>query len=108
MKWDIFGRKKQNELERKINTILNNISDNNKYLELLGSIIEKLEKKINVINKGQSDLSGKFDRLINELKRLQETTKIPVVKPFIRDPEKTYNEERKKDEENYAHNLWRI
>jgi len=126
MKWGIFGKKKLNDKITDLNQKMANLSldviELNKIINRFGkktdAIIETqseltekiklLSNDINKIGENQSDLAGKFDRLIDELKKLQEMAKIPVVKPFIRDPEKTYNEERKKDEENYAHNLWRI
>jgi len=106
MKWGIFGKKK---LNKKIDTLQNRLNDLAINMSDLNLKLTKLKKtELSNIANNQSDLAGKFDRLIDELKKLQEMAKIPVVKPFIRDPEKTYNEERKKDEENYAHNLWRI
>ncbi len=87
MRWDIFGRKKIDEL-------LQNYYD--------------LKINQTTIQNSITELSDKFDRLTTELKKIQQVTEIPLVKPIIRDAERASKKEKKdKLEPDTINNLWK-
>ena len=97
MKWDIFGRKKL--LERI--SFLESEFDSVKQFLLVHS------NKLNEIADNNQNISDKFDRLIDELKKIQEVTQVPVLRPRLRNPEDVYHEEQKQEKEKYSINMFK-
>ena len=98
MRWVIFGKKK---VEQRLQLL----SD---HIQVLSDKFDQYhyDLKINqtTIQDSITELSDKFDRLISELRKMQQITEIPLVKPIIRDAERAAKKEKKEPE---AINMWK-
>jgi len=97
MKWDIFGKRK---LSERI-SFLESEFDSVKQFLLVHS------NKLNEIADNNQNISDKFNRLIDELKKIQGVTQVPVLKPRLRNPEDVYHEEQKQEQERYSINMFK-
>jgi hypothetical protein len=91
---NIFGKKKIDRIGQRQDAII--------------AEIENLKKEVNAINQenhlAHGVLADNFNKLIAELKKIQQVTEIPLVKPIIRDAERAMKKEKKESE---AINMWK-
>jgi len=94
MKWDIFGKKKIEELSRDFFSMKASISH-------INDTFVKIQSDTATIRELKIEIAALRNDLIDLIRRIDKVVEIPLVKPRIRDPETIRKREEKEEIENY-------